>query len=110
MNTTPKMSIEEENTKRLTGRAQRLGYTILRIDTTEPNPRIQIRPSSLEAYTPELYQDWQTGAWAIQTTSYGTLNVEETQKVTEGYGRAVAMVNELQHLRSDELVSYSAKR
>lgn len=110
MNPTPKMSVEEENTKRLTGRAERLGYTIVRIDTTEPQPRIQIRPSSPETYTPELYQDWQTGEWTIQTTSYGTLTIEETQKVAEGYGRAVTMVSELKHLGPDEIVSYSTKR
>lgn len=112
MNTTPKMTVAEENTQTLIDLANRLGYIIIDIDTdtVEPQPRIQIRPASLEDYTPHLYQDWQTGAWTIQTTSYGSLNLDELGKVTEGYERAAAMVSELAHLVSDDLVDYHLTR
>lgn len=65
MNTTPKMSVVEENTQRLIEQANRLGYTVVTIDTTG-NLAIEVRPSSHESYTPALYQDWTSGEWTVQ--------------------------------------------
>jgi hypothetical protein len=110
MNTTPKISLEEENTQRLIGRANTLGYIIVLIDIEADNLSIEILPSSLAPYTPPLYRDRKTGEWTIQTTAYGSLNVDEIKKVAEGYGRAAAMVGELQHLTAGDLVNYSARR
>lgn len=109
MTTTPKMTIAEENTQRLIARANRLGYIIVTIDTTE-KLAIEIRPSTLEPYTPPLSQDWKTGEWTIQTTAYGALDLSEIEKVTDGYGRAAAMVSELEHLTARDLANYSITR
>lgn len=46
MTATPKTTVAEENTQRLIARANRLGYIIVMIDTTE-KLAIEIRPSTL---------------------------------------------------------------
>ncbi|WP_434699440.1 hypothetical protein [Trueperella pyogenes] len=109
MNTQAKMSIEEETTQRLVENANRLAYTIVTIDTTD-DLAIEIRPAACMPYTPPLYRDWQTGQWTIQTTSYGSLDPEEIEKVTDGYRRAIAMVSELAPLNARDLVNYSINR
>lgn len=45
MNTQPKMSIEEENTQRVIGRAVRLGYIIVSIRINGDDARVQVMPS-----------------------------------------------------------------
>lgn len=57
-----------------------------------------------------MAQDWTTGEWTIQTTAYGALDLAEIEKVTDGYGRAVAMVSELEHLTAADVVNYSVAR
>lgn len=109
MTATPKTTVAEENTQRLIARANRLGYIIVMIDTTE-KLAIEIRPSTLDLYTPPVAQDWTTGEWTIQTTAYGALDLAEIEKVTDGYGRAVAMVSELEHLTAADVVNYSVAR
>ena len=47
-------SVEEENTERLIGRANRLGYTITSIEIEPGRVAISIVPSPLFPYTPEL--------------------------------------------------------
>ena len=51
MNNTPKMSIEEEITKRLIWRAERLGYTIVRVDTAAAGPAPCFRVSTPRSET-----------------------------------------------------------
>ena len=68
MNSQTRMSIEKETTQHLVEDANRLGYTIATIDTTN-DLAIEIRPAALMPYTPPLYRDWQTGQWTIQTGS-----------------------------------------
>lgn len=109
MNTQTKMSIEEETTQRLVENANRLGYIIVIIDTTN-DLAIEIRPAALMPYTPPLYRDWETGQWTIQTTSYGCLDPEEIEKVTDGYRRAIDMVSELAPLNARDLANYSITR
>ncbi|KMY23641.1 hypothetical protein ACU19_02990 [Actinobaculum suis] len=94
MNTTPKMSLEEENTARLISRANRLGYMVETIDPDRTYRPITIRPASLEDYTPELYFNDKTG-WTCQTMAYGAKTIDEIQLIAEGYARAVAMIREL---------------
>ena len=102
------MTLKNEITNRLIGRAKKLGYTILAIEVEDDlGIGIMIRPEA--RYTPELHRDWKTGEWMIQTTAYGSLNVDETEEVAEGYGRAAAMVTALHHLTADDLTNYSAK-
>lgn len=112
MNPQPQMSIEEDTTQHLVEDANRLGYTIVTIDTTDTTNRfaIEIRPAARMPYTPPLYRDWQTGQWTIQTTSYGSLDLEEIEKVTDGYRRAIAMVSELAPLNARDLANYSITR
>lgn len=88
MNTQPKMSIEEENTQRVIGRAVRLGYIIVSIRINGDDARVRVMPSPLAPYTPELTCDAVTGEWVIQTTAYGALNAGEIQKIAGGYQRA----------------------
>lgn len=109
MNAQTKMSIEEDTTQYLVEEANRLGYIIVTIDTTD-DLAIEIRPAARLPYTPPLYRDWQTGQWTIQTTSYGSLDPEEIEKVTDGYRRAVAMVSELAPLNARDLANYSITR
>ena len=109
MNTQAKMSIEEETTQRLVENANRLAYTIVTIDSTD-DLAIEIRPAARMPYTPPLYRDWQTGQWTIQTTSYGSLDPEEIEKVTDSYRRAIAMVSELAPLNARDLVNCSITR
>lgn len=45
MNTQPKMSIEEENTQRVIGRAVGLGYIIVSIRINGDGARVQVMPS-----------------------------------------------------------------
>ncbi|BDY02513.1 hypothetical protein CYJ20_007405 [Winkia neuii] len=56
----PEYSVEEENTERLIGRANRLGYTITSIEIEPGRVAISIVPSPLFPYTPELDRDFET--------------------------------------------------
>ena len=104
----PKWSIEEENTQRIISRANRLGYIITHIKPESSRVEISIIPSQLAPYTPKLEQDFRTGQWRVQTTAYGALNLDEIEKLTEGYGRAAAMVRELQSAKPGYVVEYHA--
>ena len=106
----PKCSVEEENTERLIGRANRLGYTITSIEIEPGRVAIFIVPSPLFPYTPELDRDFETDQWRVQTTSYGALNLDNIEQVTEGYGRAAAMVRELEHATPRNVVNYHLTR
>ena len=106
MNTQPKMSIEEENTQRVIGRAVRLGYIIVSIRINGDDARVQVIPSPRAPYTPELTCDAVTGEWVIQTTAYGALNAGEIQKIAGGYQRAVAMVSEPRYLDANNVIDY----
>lgn len=102
----PKISLEEENTQRVIGRANRLGYIIVSIGIEGDDARVQVMPSPLAPYTPQLTCDTTTGEWAIQTTAYGALDASEIQKIAEGYQRAAAMVSELRYLDAYNVVTY----
>lgn len=104
----PKWSVEEENTQRIISRANRLGYVITSIEADPTRVEISIIPSSLASYTPKLERDFRTDEWKVQTTAYGALNLDEIEKLTEGYGRAAAMVRELQSATPGYVVEYHA--
>ena len=106
----PECSVEEENTERLIGRANRLGYTITSIEIEPGRVAISIVPSPLFPYTPELDRDFETDQWRVQTTAYGALNLDNIEQVTEGYGRAAAMVRELEHATPGNVVNYHLTR
>lgn len=42
----------------------------------------------------------------IQTTSYGPVNLERLEKISEGMQRGVAMLNMLESTKMDDLVEY----
>ena len=102
----PKWSVEEENTQRIISRANRLGYIITSIKVEATRVEISIIPSQLAPYTPKLERDFRTGQWQVQTTAYGALNLDEIEKLTEGYGRAAAMVQELQSIKLGYVAEY----
>ena len=106
MSIQPKMSIEQENTQRFISRANRLGYIIVEIETDSKNLWVTIIPADDNSYTPILYRHWDSKEWKIETTAYGTLGIEQIEKVTEGYQRAIAMVHELNHLSAGGVVNY----
>ena len=103
-------SVEEENTERLIGRANRLGYNITNIEIEPGRVSISIVPSPLFPYTPELDRDFETDQWRVQTIAYGALNLDDIEQVTEGYGRAAAMVRELEHATPRNVVNYHLTR
>lgn len=97
----------EENTARLVARGKKLGYDIYRIAYTFDRMEISIANDRTWDYTPEIYFERGTG-WVIQTTAYGMMSIEEIEKVTDGYQRAIAMVKELNSYNNGDLEELNA--
>lgn len=70
---------------------------------------IQVIPNREVDYIPEIYYDYSlfgniVRSFRIQTTSYGSLPLEDIQKVIKGYQEAIEVVNILtdKFLKSEE--------
>ncbi len=72
-------------------------YIVRVIDSQNLRRKYEVYPNRNESYLPEIYID--CGIWGkdepkfkIQTTSYGSLESEEIQKVIPGYNVAMEVV------------------
>lgn len=101
MKTTDQITCEE-NTQRLIARATKLGYEITRIADGE----ITIRSAGTHRYTADIQHTG--GAWKIQTTAWGALDLNAIEEVTDAYQRAAAMVRALEADKPGSLAGYHA--
>lgn len=98
--------IAEANTAELIRHARTLGYTVHRINTADTHRPIEVIPTDIHSYTPELY--YTDGQWTIQTTSFGALTPMQTTELVIALNNAQTMVQALQVALAEPLANHNA--
>lgn len=96
----------EANTVELIRHARTLGYTVHRINTVDTHRPIEVIPTDIHSYTPELY--YADGQWTIQTTSFGALTPLQTTELVIALNNAQTMVQALQVALAEPLANHNA--
>lgn len=96
----------QANTAELIRHARTLGYTVHRINTTDTHRPIEVIPTDIHSYTPELY--YTDGQWTIQTTSFGALTPVQTTELVIALNNAQTMVQALQVALAEPLANHNA--
>lgn len=94
------------NTAELIRHARMLGYTVHRINTADTHRPIEVIPTDIHSYTPELY--YRDGQWTIQTTSFGALTPMQTTELVIALNNAQTMIQALQVALADPLANHNA--
>lgn len=94
------------NTAELIRHARTLGYTVHRINTADTHRPIEVIPTDIHSYTPELY--YTDGQWTIQTTSFGALTPMQTTELVIALNNAQTMVHALQVALAEPLANHNA--
>ncbi len=101
LNTTAKA-----NTAELIRHARTLGYTVHRINTADTHRPIEVIPTDIHSYTPELY--YRDCQWTIQTTSFGALTPMQTTELVIALNNAQTMAQALQVALAEPMANHNA--
>lgn len=99
-------TIADASTAELIRHAAKLGYTVHRINTTDTHRPIEVIPTDIHSYTPELY--YTDGQWTIQTTSFGALTPMQTTELVIALNNAQTMIQALQVALAEPLANHIA--
>lgn len=101
LNTTAKA-----NTAELIRHARTLDYTVHRINTADTHRPIEVIPTDIHSYTPELY--YRDCQWTIQTTSFGALTPMQTTELVIALNNAQTMAQALQVALAEPMANHNA--